>query len=492
MAQRLVVNFRRVNGDNTGSWARSKPTKNSTSYGILYMRNCINDKTFYCYPEKYSNNFYKLMNPSEYKITKNNGKDVYIWVDPKSRTFESVRLEEIPSSKPPVQVAKPAPPKQVPKITGTKLSTDSSDINYKSASSNTIRKTVDISSLETFTNTGWTDGMMDELTIPMVYDTRFINNLSIVEKNLNIVMTSGGLTTLKRNMINNFNKYMLDFPDLELTKSFSHVFFTRPDLNLYESNGMKLLPKVSNDPVYYYLDANNRPLLRTLTEGFSPNHDFNPFLSNMARSFETTDEMIEVLEHGETFTGFKVKYGKHNIRSKTAGSFSITYRDDKDFNVYKLHKAWVDYISKVYRGELVPKNVYIRDRILDYACTVYYFICGSDGETILYWAKYTGVFPTNTPSGASAWSNRSTPVRLPEFNINYEYAWKEDFNPLALAEFNMNSTKVTANSEVKASAIYEPELNMVGKTFAGVPFIQTVTDTNTDQYQFKLKYRFLA
>ena len=461
--------------------------KNSAAYGIVYMKNCPDGKTFYCYPGNQGNNFYKLMNPSDYGIRNNGGRDVYVWVDARSNTFASVRLEEIPVPKPPVSVptAKPKP-----QINPKQLTMSSDDgIAFGNVTNNTIKRTTDVSSTELLYNTGWVDGMQDLVT-PMVYDTRFINNLKIVEKNLNIITSADSLAKLRRNMVENFNKYMMDFPDLELPKSFSHIFFTRPELNLYNDNGNSLISKVANDPVFYYLDSNDRPLLKTLTKQFSSKHEFNPFLSNMARSFETSDEIIDVVEHGETYTGFKVKYGRHNIRTRSSGEFSISYRDDKDYRVYKLHKAWTDYISKVYRGELTPKREFIRDRILDYACTVYYFICGPDGETILYWSKYTGVFPINTPSGASALSNRNSPVKFPEFNITYEYAWKEDFNPLALAEFNMNSTKVTQNSQVAASANYEPVLNGTGKTFAGVPFIQTITENK--QYKFKLKYRYLS
>lgn len=487
MAKRLAVTFRRVNGDNTGSHARSKPTKNSSVYGILYMRNCPNG-TFYCYPENHGNMFFRLMNPSDYGITKNNGADVYVWVDPKSRTFASVKTEDIPEPMPVVQA--PPPVMAAPKIVGKPVTKNESDIDFSAATrANTIKTTTDIGSSQLLYNTGWQSGMTTELVTPMIYDTTFIRNLSIVEKNLNIVMSADSLTQLKTNMITNFNKYMLDFPDLELTKSVSHVFFTRPELNLYNSTGTKLLDNVGNDPVFYYLDYNNRPLLMTLTKQFSSTHEFNPFLSNMIRSFETSDEYIETVEHGETFTGYKVKYGRHNIRSKTAGEFSIQYRDDKDFNIYKIHKAWTDYISKVYRGEFRAKEEYIRDRILDYACSVYYFICGADGETILFWSKYTGVFPKNTPSNAAALSNRNSPVKLPEFSINYDYAWKEDFNPLALAEFNMNSVHVKENATVATSSNYESLLNTGGKTFAGVPFVQTVKTDNT--YKFKLKYRYL-
>ena len=37
---------------------------------------------------------------------------------------------------------------------------------------------------------------------------------------------------------------------------------------------------------------------------------------------------------------------------------------------------------------------------------------------------------------------------------------------------------------------YEPVLNTVGKTFAGIPFVQT-TKNEANEYIFKLKYKVL-
>ncbi|WP_171567733.1 hypothetical protein, partial [Brevibacillus sp. MCWH] len=160
-----------------------------------------------------------------------------------------------------------------------------------------------------------------------------------------------------------------------------------------------------------------KELILSLTDHFSNSHDFHPYLSNTANSFELSDEFIKTVEHGETLTGYKVQYGKNNIESNSSGSFSISYIDDAEFNIYKTHKAWIEYISRVYRGEVTPKRDYIQKKILDYTVSVYYFICGPDGETILFWSKYFGVFPTNTPSSASSWSKGSS-VKLPEFTIN--------------------------------------------------------------------------
>lgn len=308
-------------------------------------------------------------------------------------------------------------------------------------------------------------------------------NMKAIRENMNI-LGDAGFKSIRENLFTRFNRFKTAFPDYHLTKSFSHVFFTRPDCHLTtkDAKGVHMIDQeLTNDPLYYYLYNNNPKILESLTQRMTSSHQFLPYLSNAATSFELSDEYIKTIEHGETFTGYKLQYGKNNIESNTAGSFSVNYTDDNDYTIYKIHKAWMEYISKVYRGEITPHREYVQRRILDYASSVYYFVVGQDGETILFWSKYFGIFPTNAPSAASSWS-RGSAVKLPEFAINYSYSFKEDFSPLSLAEFNMNSSKAT---EYKKT--YEKSLNATGRTMSGTPFIETTKDPR-GQYIYKLRF----
>lgn len=314
-------------------------------------------------------------------------------------------------------------------------------------------------------------------------DTTWLKHyINIIKRNHNIYVE--GDESVMKKYFEQFNRFSIDFPDISLDKTFSHVFITRPDLNILanSSRNSDLHPQVANDPNCYYLFKTRPEILTSLTKNHSANHDFNPFLCNKAASFEVSDEFIKTGEMGETFTGHKISYGKNNIESKTAGSFSISYQDDNELNVYKMHKMWVDYISKVFRGEWNPKEEYIKDKTLDYAVSMYYFLTAADGETILFWSKYYGAYPTNIPSSTLSWSKGNI-VQNPEYSITYQYSFKEDFNPLALAEFNINSK----GGGFVYNKIYEPTLLSTGKTFCGSPFIDTVNKNGV--YQYKLRFR---
>ena len=287
-----------------------------------------------------------------------------------------------------------------------------------------------------------------------------------------------------------YNRYKLENADDHLTKSFAHVFFVRPDCNLF-SGGKDLLPAVANIPQFYYSHKHSNGILQSLTHNaFIQNNtggQFMFYLSNKARSFEISDEYINADTYGSGMTGYKIPYGRSNVESKTAKTFSIKYIDDRDLHVYQIHKMWVDYISMVFRGKLVPKQSYILNKILDYATCVYYILTAEDGETIIFWSKYWGVFPVECPSSSFSFSlENSGGVKTPEINIQYQYAWKDDFDPLTLVEFNEHSML-----DYKYVKTYNDSKIGTGYTWSGAPFIETYknNDPNNTPYTFKLRFR---
>lgn len=288
--------------------------------------------------------------------------------------------------------------------------------------------------------------------------------------------------------VSRYNRFKVANAENVLSKSFAHVFFIRPDLNILTHNGagnLVLADTVKDNPSLYYAIKHSPELLNDLIHSNGYGHDFMFTLSNAVNSFEVSDEYIKTETYGESFTGFKIPIGKHNYESQSAGTFNINYTDDRDFHIYHLHKIWTDYISMLFRGQVIARDNYIRNKILDYASAVYYIVTAEDGETIIFWTKYYGVFPTNSPSSVTSWSKGNL-LKNPEFGINYAYAFKEDFNPLTLVEFNMHSPKQSTYKYVKS---YEQELLGTGQTMVGAPFIETLNGTLDVPYTFKLRFR---
>lgn len=319
-------------------------------------------------------------------------------------------------------------------------------------------------------------------------ETHLAKDILTVHHNLGI---SGTNTQIRTKLYERFNRYKLAFPELYLNKAIPVVFFTRPYLNILTHSGLALHEQTAKHPMFYYLYKHMPEVLHSLTysQNYNKGHDLNVYLSNRADSFEVPDEFIETTEHGETLTGWKMMYGKNNIRSNTAGTFNISYTDDMDLSIYKMHKIWVEYISMVYRGELRPLDDHIKRRILDYPCSVYYFLLAPDGETILFWSKYFGVFPTNVPASGLSWSSGSG-VSFPKHNISYAYSWKEDFSPLSLAEFNFNTIRQSGESKRIYVKAYDSMNVGLGRALVGSPFIETVRNNRSagSDYVYKLRY----
>lgn len=286
-----------------------------------------------------------------------------------------------------------------------------------------------------------------------------------------------------------YNRFKLPTVNDALQKGFAHIFFVRPDCNIL-TGGDTLTDNLKNNQTFSIAMKKSPLLVKELVYGNGSNHDFMLSLSNKVGSFSPSDEYINTDTYGKTYTGYKIAYGKSNIDSKTAGNFSITYTDDRYLHVYELHKLWVEYISGVYRGEIIPKSANVINKILDYAGACYYILTAEDNETIIFWSKYYGVFPTIIPSEPFAWTKGSL-IQNPELTIQYMYSFKEDYNPMSMVEFNRNSRIYSSSSQLTYLPTFDSTLGHVGNTWVGAPFIELVTN-NSDAgcpYTYKLRFK---
>lgn len=328
-------------------------------------------------------------------------------------------------------------------------------------------------------------------------------DIANIERSLNLdyLYEKGSRAQFFSQVTRYYDKYKIGSPVDQLSKTFSHVFFIRPDCNIFKSDKYELVKDLYTIPEFYRAFKHSPELLRQLEQKTPPvhadsemndrgyPHQFMMFLSNKAASFDLTDEYITSDEYGKGLTGYKVAYGKHNVESKTSNKFSVSYTDDRELHIYNLHKLWTNYISYVYRGKISPKTDYILNRILDYATCVYYIVCAEDGETIIFWSKYWGVFPLDSPSSTFNFDQKTGGgVKSPEMKIQYHYSWKEDYNPLALVEFNQHS----ASRQSKYIHSYNEVKVGTGYTWSCAPFIETIEKKEfgtSFPYTFKLRFR---
>ena len=332
-----------------------------------------------------------------------------------------------------------------------------------------------------------------------------------VARNLEDFRSSVGILTHGDNEVARTMKYFMynrwKVPDTNLLmhKTMTYVFFTRPDLNLllYDSasNRSSILPRLKNNSEVALIYQRYPELFKLLTyyKRCGDLDNFNMLLSNQLTAFDISDEKIETVDAGKSWSDYAMPYGG-SYTGRTSGEFNCTFKETSDLSVITLLKLWLTYIDNVSRGLFFPSynlypssvnfdknpapagsngnarvnNSHVFTKTLDYAASAYLFICDQTGEEILFWSKYYGVYPTSTGSAALSWSgDQSTGNSQPSLSIPFRYAWKKDMNPVSLLEFNQNADiKVNASGTTVAyEPSYDPHAATGGRPFVMTPFI---------------------
>jgi hypothetical protein len=346
---------------------------------------------------------------------------------------------------------------------------------YKGANYQMITRTGDLMKWEQ--DAYYSTGMLDSSPDPdevAIFQSMNNDLYSDFEKDLENVRTALNLNITREDWFSSFNRYRLITPDSLLGKTKGYVFFTRPDLNIITDN-------LSNEVGLFFFNmaSQHAGIIGALETNTSSSHKFINLLGNRCTGLEMQDETLETKELADTLTGWKLNYGLNLIKSQTSNTVTTSFIEDEQLSIYLLFKIWCEYISAVSRGIMKPTDTYLHTKQLDYASSIYYILTAEDGESVLFWSKYTGCFPTNVPSSNFS-DSIDSPVKLPKYSINWQYAFKKDYDPYSLAEFNNLS-----GSDFQYDHIYNGTTARSASTIAGAPFV----DTNTGGRLFKLRFR---
>lgn len=288
--------------------------------------------------------------------------------------------------------------------------------------------------------------------------------------------------SVKFYMYNRFKK-----PDLNMAhnKSFTHVFFSRPDLNLLDPTTRKANTQIMNHSEAAMVWRRQPEIFKLLTSSIRCGdfNDFNFLLSNQVTSFDIQDESLTTNEAGKSWGEYTMMYGD-SYSGRTAGEFSCNFDETNDYSIINMIKLWITYIDNVSKGAWSPSydlsgnSKWVKDnpmvnhvytKTLDYASSVYVFKCGPDGEDVLYWTKYYGVFPVNTGASALSWNINDNVGSTPKLNIRFKYAFKRDLSPISLIEFN-HIAKVP--DSIVSEDSFDPNYNHSSRPYVGAPFIE--------------------
>lgn len=260
-----------------------------------------------------------------------------------------------------------------------------------------------------------------------------------IKEHLNSMGHFENFSEVRANDLTKFNRARIALPVEGFGKASAYVFFTKPSLNIISADG-SLSTYAANIPFYSDLSRREGGLLTELCYDASGD-PFIHLLSNHVRSMDIPDVVLKTQEKGETFLGWRITYGKHGIESKTGYNFSLNFSDNKNLMVYNMIKAWVDYIEHANRGTIEPTMYNITNNILDYAGSIYYFVVGPDSN-IKYYAKITGVFPTNIPDSVFSTSDLRK-IDMPKYSVSFASTFVRAMDPVILGEFNKLTGAIT-------------------------------------------------
>lgn len=255
------------------------------------------------------------------------------------------------------------------------------------------------------------------------------------------------------------------------------IFFTRPNLNFrykknidrsrifsyYKANQlgctlmrMLMYPDVANEMYYgmYGYDSNKIRLQgpygdkeiggNVIQEGIHcfplVETNFIPLLSNTCISTSNgKDIILETFETDGNFSGDKLKYANGIDESLTVGELQCEFDDIYHSPLLIIFYLWIMYMHYVGKAICNPYTEYIIHRIIDYTCSIYIFMLGTDNQTIIRWVRFGGCFPINIPFGVIQHNKEPNIEELRKISIPFAYNFMCPMEPLTLTEFNIVS-----------------------------------------------------
>jgi hypothetical protein len=220
----------------------------------------------------------------------------------------------------------------------------------------------------------------------------------------------------------------LMFPDLA-GKMFYALYGTNRKDNQIPVRGSCGDDKIGNETIIE--GVNSLPIVRT---------NFIPLLSNACIGTSGGKDII--LEFSTTkgnFSGGKLRYAEGIDDTLTVGELTCEFEDMYHSPLLVIFYIWIMYMHYVSKAICDPEWAYIVHRIIDYTCSIYIFMLGTDNQTIIRWVRYSGCFPINIPFTAIQHSKDANTEALRNISINMAYNFMCPMDPVVLSEFNMIS-----------------------------------------------------
>ena len=309
--------------------------------------------------------------------------------------------------------------------------------------------------------------------------------------NLNNLFTREQIDT---NRFTRFARYGIIDPYFSNMYSREYLFFTKPDLNIFNKDGSLNTALVNNN---YFTGAvyTNRRSLECLQDTYILNSKNKPrtwnfLLSNQVSSnLDMPSMTAEMSQHNQNLYGISQSFRDSSRSSEYSFDFNLEFTDTVNHDVYHFFKGFNEYCNLEYERDLLPHEKYLSypNRYKEFSI---YKIVVNDYNKIIYYGKHIGVTIRGLPTDAMNEHEGITKFSIPMHSFHVV-----DFNPYILTEINILSERAAgkfyrdpAQLEKQCLPLYDKEYNTANKEWASVPFIQAV-EVDTNKYEYYLKWR---
>ena len=255
-----------------------------------------------------------------------------------------------------------------------------------------------------------------------------------------------------------------------------YVFFTKPDLQIF--NGNVLNPSIANNTLFREAYDRYHSVLESLSWSVNTHNPFVNLLSNYKRSNVDIPDISTAndYETSKNILGSSLFYRGTSYESDENHEFSIEFENTKYLEVYMWFRLFDEYERMKHYGLVdFVDDSYLDSKVIHDQMSMYKFIVGEDGESIVYFAKYFGVYPKMVP--------RNTFSDLPadgniKFTVQFKASFVEDMDPNIIEDFNEISNLITKGNPRLGG--YLPEFGGWSGEYMHRPYIVKPSNQQTD------------
>ena len=301
---------------------------------------------------------------------------------------------------------------------------------------------------------------------------------------------------------NNIYRFGLFNPYNTVTNLREYLFFTKPDLNIFERDAQTgaftynaggkiqsnvLSPGLKNLPFWNDLKDDRINTIKMLQNSYAPG--WNMLLQNsVMNNLEIPALEGTVVDSPVNNYGVGFHYRGTSEASDDSIDFALEFKDTKWLDIYYFFKAYDDYQVLKHHGVVAPWQGYIVNRILHDQFSIYKFMVGDDMETIIYWCKLYGVMPINLPRDVFSSADLSNGL---SYTINFKAAFFEEMRKEVLMDFNDLSNSFTSNTNnLYQYETYNSDVGMGDYRPAKYAFVEKYSNPDSPSgYVYKLKWK---